>query len=80
MVNGTKDRESRAFKFAILSIIGWNIPLVLAVEPVRKSSPWDENSSNQVHRIVWRLVERAKEHVPIETVLCDREFDSIRVF
>jgi len=29
---------------------------------------------------VRRLVRRAKEHVPIETVLCDREFDSIQVF
>jgi hypothetical protein len=29
---------------------------------------------------VRRLVQRAKEHVPIETVLCDREFDSIQVF
>lgn len=80
MVSGTKDRESRAFKFTTLSIIGRNIPLVLAVEPVRESSPWDENSPNQVHRVVRRLVERAKEHVPIETVLCDREFDSMRVF
>ena len=80
MVSGTKDRDSRAFKFATLSIIGQNIPLVLAVEPVRESSEWDENPSNQIHRTVRRLVRRAKEHVPIETVLCDREFDSMRVF
>lgn len=33
-----------------------------------------------MHRVVRRLVQRAKEHVPIETVLCDREFDSMRVF
>ncbi|MDS0261147.1 transposase [Haloarcula sp. S1CR25-12] len=80
MVSGTKDGEGRAFKFATLSIIGQNIPLVLAVEPVRESSSWDENPSNQIHRVVRRLVQRAKEHVPIETVLCDREFDSMRVF
>jgi hypothetical protein len=80
MVSGTKDREGRAFKFATLSIIGRNIPLVLAVEPVRESSPWDDNPPNQIHRVVRRLVERAKQHVPIETVLCDREFDSMRVF
>ena len=80
MVSGTKDRDGRAFKFATLSIIGQNIPLVLAVEPVRESSEWDENPSNQIHRTVRRLVRRAKEHVPIETVLCDREFDSIHVF
>jgi len=80
MVSGTKDGEGRAFKFATLSIIGWNIPLVLAVEPVRESSSWDDNPPNRIHRVVRRLVLRAKEHVPIETVLCDREFDSMRVF
>jgi hypothetical protein len=80
MVSGTKDRDGRAFKFATLSIIGQNIPLILAVEPVQESSEWDENPSNQIHRTVRRLVRRAKELVPIETVLCDREFDSIQVF
>lgn len=80
MVSVTKDRDGHAFKFSTLSIIGQNIPLVLAVEPVRESSAWDENPPNQIHRTVRRLVQRAKEHVPIETVLCDREFDSMRVF
>ena len=80
MVSGMKGEEERAFKFATLSIVGENIPLVLAVEPVRESSPWDRNPPNQVHRVVRRLVQRAKEHVPVETVLCDREFDSKRVY
>ncbi|WP_423746727.1 transposase [Haladaptatus sp. SPP-AMP-3] len=80
MVSGTKDGEGRAFKFATLSIIGRNIPFVLAVELVRESSARDDNRSNQIHRVVRQLVKRAKEHVPIETVLCDREFDSMRVF
>jgi hypothetical protein len=40
MVSGTKDRDGRAFEFVTLSIIGQNIPLVLAVEPVRESSEW----------------------------------------
>ncbi len=80
MVSGTPDRDRRALKFATLSIVGWNIPLVLAVEPVRESSPWDENPPNQIHRVVRRLVRRVKEYVPIERVLCDREFDSMQVF
>ncbi|WP_284011333.1 transposase [Haloarcula pelagica] len=80
MVSGTKEEEERAFKFATLSIVGANIPLVLAVEPVRESSAWDRNPPNQVHRVVRRLVQRAKEHVPVETVLCDREFDSKNVY
>jgi len=79
MVSGLS-HEERAFKFATLSIVGLNIPLILAVEPVRESSAWDENPPNQIHRVVRRLVRRAKQHVPIETVLCDREFDSMRVF
>jgi hypothetical protein len=80
MVSGMQGEEKRAFKFATLSIVGENIPLVLAVEPVRESSAWDRNPSNQIHRVVRRLVQRAKEHVPVETVLCDREFDSKRVY
>jgi hypothetical protein len=40
MVSGTKDTDVRAFKFATLSIIGQNIPLVLGVEPIRESSEW----------------------------------------
>ncbi|QIO25360.1 transposase [Haloarcula sp. JP-L23] len=80
MVSGTKESDGRAYKFATLSVIGQNIPLVLAIEPVRESSEWDRNPPNQVHRVVRRLVKRAKEHVPIETVLCDREFDSKQVF
>ncbi|SHH50328.1 transposase [Halobaculum gomorrense] len=80
MVSGMQGEEERAFKFATLSIVGENIPLVLALEPIRESSAWDRNPPNQVHRVVRRLVQRAKEHVPVETVLCDREFDSKNVY
>ena len=80
MVSGTTDGDRRAFKFATLSVVGWNIPLILAVEPVRESSSWDENPPNRTHRVVRRLVRRAQEHVPIEMVLCDREFDSKSVY
>jgi hypothetical protein len=50
------DEENRVYKFAILSIVGHNIPLVLVVEPVRKSSEWDDNPSNQIYRTVRSLV------------------------
>jgi hypothetical protein len=80
MVSGVQGEEERAFKFATISIVGENIPLVLAVEPIRESSAWDRNPPNQVHRVVRRLVQRAKEHVPVETMLCDREFDSKHVY
>jgi hypothetical protein len=74
MVNGL-DEENRAYKFATLSIVGHNVSLVLGVEPVRERSEWDDNPSNQVHRVVRSLVKQAKKHVPVETVLCDREID-----
>ncbi len=80
MVSGTKDGEDRAFRVARLAVVGWNIPLILAVEPVRESSSWDQNPPNRIHRVVRRLVQRAQEHVPIEMVLCDREFDSKAVY
>ena len=80
MVSGVQGEDKRAFKFATLSIVGENIPLVLAIEPIRESSAWDDNKSNQVHRAVRRLIQRANKRVPIETVLCDREFDSMRVY
>ncbi|QCJ46401.1 transposase [Haloprofundus sp. MHR1] len=80
MVSGTKNHPERAFKYATLSIVGQNAPFLLAIEPVRESSPWDDNPPNRIHRVVRRLVRRAKELVPIETVLCDREFDSMDVF
>lgn len=80
MVSGIEGEEERAFKFATLSVVGYNVPLILAVEPIRESSPWDENPPNEVHRVVRRLVRRAQQHVSIETVLCDREFDSKAVF
>ena len=80
MGGGVSGETKRAFKFATLSIVGLNIPLILAVEPVRESSAWDENPPNQIHRVVRRVVRRAKRYVPIETTLCDREFDSQWVF
>jgi len=80
MVSGTKDGDGRGFKFATLSIVGWNIPIILAVEPVRESSAWDENPPNRIHRVVRRLVRRAQELVPIEMVLCDAEFDAKLVY
>jgi len=72
--------EERALKFATLSIVGENIPPVLAVEPIRESSSCDRNSPNQIHRVVRQLVQRVKGHVFVETVLCDREFNSKRVY
>lgn len=79
MVSGTK-HEYRGYKFATLTLVGRNVPLILAIEPVVESSSWDQNRPNQLHRLVRRLVERAKQLVTVDTVVCDREFDSMDVF
>lgn len=80
MVNGAADGEEKVFKFATLSVVGQNIPMVLAVEPVRESSSWDSNLPNQIHRVVRRLMQRAQKLVPIEMILCDAEFDAKVVY
>ena len=38
MVSETKDGEKRTFNFAALSIVGQNLSMLLAVEPVREGS------------------------------------------
>ncbi len=38
MVSGTKGGDGRIFKFAILSIIIQNTPLVVSVKPARENS------------------------------------------
>lgn len=74
------DREySYGHKYAVLSIVGRDVPLVLAIEPVTESSSWDDNETVSKHEIVQRLLDRASQHVDIHTVLCDRGFDAHKV-
>lgn len=74
------DREhGYGHKYAVLSIVGRDVPLVLAIEPVIESSSWDDNETVSKHEIVQRLLDRASQHVDIHTVLCDRGFDAHEV-
>ncbi|MDT3437285.1 hypothetical protein [Haloarcula sp. 1CSR25-25] len=41
MVSGLKDSHMRGYKFATLTIIGKDTPIVLAVEPVKQVSGWE---------------------------------------
>lgn len=80
MVNGVPGEHAYAYKLATLSIIGNNVPLVLAVEPIRNDSPWDDHDDGMVlGEVVRRLLEKAEQHVTVHTVLCDREFDASAV-
>jgi hypothetical protein len=79
MVSG--DEEGRSYKFATLTIIGKNTPIVLAIEPVREASAWepDADESYAKAEFVERLLEQAEQHVDIHKVFADREFDAHEV-
>lgn len=76
MVSG--DKEGRSYKFATLTVIGENTPIVLAIEPVREASAWegDAGESRSKAALVDRLLEQAERHVAIHKVFADRGFDA----
>ncbi|WP_246391911.1 hypothetical protein [Halosimplex pelagicum] len=81
MVSG--DKEGRSYKFATLTVIGQDTPLVLGIEPVREASAW-EGDASQVDShskadIVRRLLDQATQHVEIHKLFADREFDAMEV-
>lgn len=79
MTSGFKESHERGYKFATLTIVAENTPIVLAIEPVRDARAWEDG--NEVHRtsraeVVDRLLEQAQRHVDINKVFADREFDA----
>lgn len=86
MVSGFKDpnkeKAERGYKFATLTIVAENTPLILAIEPVRDERWWEKVDDDvDVERtprgdVVDRLLEQATDHVDIHKVFCDREFDA----
>ena len=70
------------FKYATITLVGDNVPIILAVEPVKEKSSWEsENAmSYTLASIVDRLLAKAQRFVDIDTVLFDREFYSHAVF
>lgn len=88
MVSGYKKSKNkqteRGYKFATLTIVAEDTPIILAIEPVRDYSWWEESDREEVATtsrggIVDRLLEQAEQHVDIHKVFCDREFDSFEV-
>ena len=81
MVSG--DKEGRSYKFATLTIIGQNTPIVLGIEPVREASAWEGDASQITNHskadIVRRLLAQAEQHVEIHKLFADREFDALEV-
>ncbi|GGL67050.1 transposase [Halocalculus aciditolerans] len=78
MVEGMKGGHEYGYAYATLTIVGNNVPLVLAVEPVRHNSIWegDDGESVSYAEIVDRLLEQALEHVDLHMVMVDRGFDA----
>ncbi len=64
---GTKDGEY-AYQWATIQLVGNAVPIVLDARPVRKGDSRLE--------IVRDLLDSAQEHVIVDNVLMDREFDS----
>lgn len=81
MVSGLKDSDERGYKFATITIIAENIPIVLGVEPVRDGRQWENEVVETTSRgdVVARLLEQARQHVDIHKVFLDRGFDSMQV-
>ena len=81
MVSG--DKEGRSYKFATLTVIGQDTPIVLGIEPVREASAWEGDASQiESHSkadIVRRLLEQATQHVESHKLFADREFDAMEV-
>ncbi len=78
MVSGMKDSHERGYKFATLTVVGKDTPIVLAIEPVKQQSWWEEDTVERtpIADVVDRLLSKAQEHVSIHKVMCDREYDT----
>lgn len=82
MVSGKKESHERAYKFATLTIVADDTPIVLAIEPVRDVRRWedeDEVDTRTRGELVDALLAQAEQHVEINKVYADREFDALEV-
>ncbi|MFC6723115.1 transposase [Halobium palmae] len=81
MVSGCKDPGTYGYKYATLTVIGRDAPIVLAIEPIRENSTWEGETgeTTPLDEAVDRLMERATAHLDIHLVMADRGFDGHRV-
>jgi hypothetical protein len=82
MVNGGKEKGVYGYQYATLTIVGRNVPIVVAVEPVRHASTWEGEDGDSVSwaETVDRLMEQATDVVDIHLVMADKAFDQPGVF
>ena len=78
MVSGyKKDGEIRhGYTFATITIVGNDVPVILAIEPVKEHSGWEpaDAPSDSKADVVTRLLSRAQQYVDLDEVLLDRDF------
>lgn len=81
-VSGVKESHRRAYKFATLTIVADDTPIVLAIEPVRDRRRWESEDVETRSRgeLVGDLLDQAEQHVDINKVYADREFDTFETF
>ena len=81
--DGSGPKEARyGFKYATITLVGDNVPIILGVEPVKERSTWESEDavSYDLAHLVDRLLTKAQKFVDIDTVLFDREFYGHAVF
>lgn len=71
-----------SFKYAAITLVGNNAPIILGIEPVKSDLPWeeDDSASYPLRNIVDWLLTKAEEFVDLDVVLFDREFYSHPAF
>lgn len=81
MVSGLEEQEEWGYKFATLSIIAEDTPIILAIEPVRDARQWESDDLETDSRgdTVRNLIEQASQHVDIQKIFMDAGFDSKQV-
>lgn len=79
--SGLQAKEEWGYKFATLSIIAQDTPIVLAIEPVRDKRKWEPDDLETDTRgdTVRNLIEQASQHVDIQKLFMDAGFDSKQV-
>ncbi|MDG5760932.1 transposase [Natronococcus sp. A-GB1] len=84
MVNGyvDDDPKKQGYKYATITLVGDNVPIILGVEPYKQNSKWEEEDAPSYPKadLVERLLDRAQEFVDLDEVLLDRGFYSEDVY
>lgn len=78
MVSGYKKDNTikRGYKYATITLVGENAPIILGVEPVKENSKWEDDDAASFSKgdIVARLLDKAQQFVDLDEVFLDRGF------